>query len=67
MMSTRDLAWLKGEASYVEGDSVADVGRKAEKEGYKPGSEAYSQFLRGFLSASEGKVPKHQKTPPDAG
>jgi len=31
MMNAHDLAWVKGEASYVEGDTVEDVARKAEE------------------------------------
>ncbi len=57
MMSAHDLAWMKGEASYVEGDRVEDVARKAEDQGYKPGSQGHSAFLGGYLSAAKGKAP----------
>lgn len=49
-MTAHDLAWVKGECSYVEGDNLEDGARKAEAHGYKPGSQAYSAFLGGFSS-----------------
>lgn len=49
-MSTDDLAWIKGEGSYVTGDTLEDGAKKAEGQGYKAGSQAYSAFLGGFSS-----------------
>lgn len=56
-MNAHDLAWMKGEASYVEGDTVEDVARKAEEQGYRPGSQGHSAFLGGFLAVAKGKAP----------
>lgn len=47
-MTQNDLAWMKGEGSYVKGDTLEDGARKAEAQGYKPGSQTYSAFLGGF-------------------
>ncbi len=51
------IAWIKGEESYVLGDTVQDVARKAEGHGYKPGSQGYIAFLDGFLAKARGGAP----------
>lgn len=49
-MTVDDLAWIKGEGSYVKGDTLEDGAKKAEEQGYRPGSQAHNAFLSGFLN-----------------
>jgi hypothetical protein len=39
---------MNGECSYVDGDTIEDGARKAEHEGYKPGSQAHASFISAF-------------------
>lgn len=55
-MSADDLAWIKGEGSYIKGDTLEDGAKKAEEQGYKPGSQGYSAFLGGFLTTAKAAV-----------
>lgn len=60
-ISTDDLAWMKGEGSYVAGDTLEDGARKAEEQGYKAGSQAYSAFLGGFSGMVRAEHASNQK------
>lgn len=57
-MTQTDLAWMKGEGSYVKGDTLEDGARKAEAQGYKPGSQGYSAFLGGFSAMVRSDTPE---------
>jgi len=43
-----DLAWIKGESSYIEGENLLAGMKKAEAERYQPQSQAFAAFLGGF-------------------
>lgn len=47
-MNAKDVAWMKGEAAYEAGDTIADGDRKAGYEGYQLGTPAYAAFMLGF-------------------
>jgi hypothetical protein len=53
-MTAIDLAWIKGESSYAK-DSLLDGAIKAEAEGYRPQSEAFTAFLYGFSRMLRGE------------
>lgn len=62
-MSANDLAWMKGEGCYEEGDTIEQGAIKAEREGYLPGSQGFNAFLSAFSKLVHGNVSTETKTP----
>lgn len=48
LLSERDLAFMKAQAVYCQGDSMEQASGKALENGYMPGTETYKAFICGF-------------------
>lgn len=47
-MNAQDLAWIKAQSIYCEGDSADLASIKSLEFGYVPGTESYAAFIAGF-------------------
>ncbi|PRC94732.1 hypothetical protein S2091_0735 [Solimicrobium silvestre] len=52
-MTAADIVWIKGQASYEDGDTPEQAGIKALQHGYLPESESYAGFGKGIVQLIE--------------